>query len=186
MIKIEFAVPMITSIMATKDMDEAQAKNARKLFCYALALEKNDDGARLIPAKEAKPGAIFGCEAVIAYMKSLGMDAAPVKGIPVHTLLELASNFDEAYDLMYLMSRVQGRNDRVARLMELGAPAIIMHNECRMLWEAVEKLFFNRFTPNPSKYTIDPEEESDEPETHIRTCVLDLILKTVPEEDDEE
>ena len=182
MIKINFAVPMITSVMATVDMDEAQAKNARKLFCYTLAYEK-DRG--LVSPREAKTGALYGCEAVIAYMESLGMKADPMKGIPVHSLLELADNFDDAYDLMYLMRRVQCRNNRVARLMELGAPEIIMHNECRMLWEAVEMLFFNRYTPNPAKYTIDPEDEDEQPEVHTRTCVLDLILKTVPEEDEE-
>lgn len=186
MIKIEFAIPMITSIMATMDMDKTQAKNARKLFCYALAVEKSEDGVRLISPKEAKADALFGCEAVLAYMESLGLEEAPMKGIPVHTFLELATNFDEAYDLMYLMSKVQIRNDRVARLMKLGAPEIIMHNECRILWEAVERLFFNRFTPNPATYTIDSEEEGDKPETHIRTCVMDLVMKSVPEEDEEE
>ena len=183
MIKIEFCVPMLTSVMATMDMDKTQAKNARKLFCYALALEKSDDGVRLISPKEAKPGALYGCAAVLAYMESLGMEAAPMKGIPVHTFLELATNFDEAYDLMYLMSKVQIRNDRVARLMELGAPEIIMRNECRMLWETVERLFFNRFTPNPATYTIDDEDEKSE--VHIRACVMDLIMKSAPKEDEE-
>ena len=46
-------------------------------------------------------------------------------------------------DLNDLYRRVINRNNRLKRLMELGAPEIIIRNEKRMLQEAVDALFDN-------------------------------------------
>ncbi len=46
-------------------------------------------------------------------------------------------------DLNDLYRRVINRNNRLARLMELGAPEIIVRNEKRMLQEAVDALIDN-------------------------------------------
>lgn len=173
---IQFASPMITSITATMDMSVDQAKNARELFAGTLLAVKAEEGVRLINGKDTK-GALYGPEAVIAYRESLGLETLPMKTLHVNDILELANTFDEAEDLIYLMRRVKSRNDRVRRLKELGAPQIIMINETRMLWEAVEHLFFNRFTPNPLTYTIPAEAEDEEEEVYTRTCVMDLILE---------
>ena len=89
----------------------------------------------------------------------------------VSGILEMAETFDEAYDLLWLLERVKNRNDRVKKLGDLGAPKIIMRNEYRLLWESVERLFYNPYLPNPASYTCEDGEE------HIRTCVMDLILK---------
>ncbi len=46
-------------------------------------------------------------------------------------------------DVNELYRRVINRNQRLKRLMELGAPEIIVRNEKRMLQEAVDVLFDN-------------------------------------------
>ncbi|MBI2644710.1 hypothetical protein HYW94_00850 [Candidatus Uhrbacteria bacterium] len=46
-------------------------------------------------------------------------------------------------DLNDLYRRIIGRNNRVSRLMEMGAPEIIIRNECQMVQEAVETLMRN-------------------------------------------
>jgi len=175
MIKIEFARPIITSVMATMGMDEEQKKTAKKLFAGALSVVREGEDIRLVKGED--DNAIYGCEAVIAYMQSLGMKPHAVNALSVSYILDLAGTFDEAYDLLWLLERVKNRNDRVKKLGDLGAPKIIMRNEYRLLWESVERLFFNPYLSNPASYTCEDGEE------HIRTCVMDLILKM---EDDKE
>ena len=46
-------------------------------------------------------------------------------------------------DLNDLYRRVINRNNRLKRLLDLGAPEIIVNNEKRMLQEAVDALFYN-------------------------------------------
>lgn len=46
-------------------------------------------------------------------------------------------------DLNDLYRRVINRNNRLKNLISLGAPEIILKNECRMLQEAVDSLFYN-------------------------------------------
>ena len=46
-------------------------------------------------------------------------------------------------DLNDLYRRVINRNNRLKRLIELGAPEIMLNNEKRMLQEAVDSLFDN-------------------------------------------
>ena len=46
-------------------------------------------------------------------------------------------------DLNDLYRRVINRNNRLKRLLDLGAPEIIVNNEKRMLQEAVDALFDN-------------------------------------------
>ena len=54
-------------------------------------------------------------------------------------------------DLNELYRRVINRNNRLARLINIQAPDIIIRNEKRMLQEAVDSLFDNGKTANPTK-----------------------------------
>ena len=54
-------------------------------------------------------------------------------------------------DLNELYRRVINRNNRLDRLIKLQAPDIIIRNEKRMLQEAVDSLFDNSKTTNPTK-----------------------------------
>jgi DNA-directed RNA polymerase subunit beta' len=54
-------------------------------------------------------------------------------------------------DLNDLYRRVINRNNRLRRLLDLGAPEIIVNNEKRMLQEAVDALFDNGRRGRPSR-----------------------------------
>ena len=54
-------------------------------------------------------------------------------------------------DLNELYRRVINRNNRLMKLMAIQAPDIIIRNEKRLLQEAVDSLFDNSKTPNPTK-----------------------------------
>ena len=54
-------------------------------------------------------------------------------------------------DLNELYRRVINRNNRLDRLIKISAPDIIIRNEKRMLQEAVDALFDNSKTANPTK-----------------------------------
>ena len=174
--KIVFAKPVIAKYSATLHMTIEQAKVAHKLFANALFMKDGE----LVEPKEAI-GALYGAEAVLAYMEKLGLEAHPLKEIDVDAILSICDTYDDAYDLLCLMRRVDMRNERVRKLEELDAPAIIMMNEYRMLQDTVDQLFFNRFTLHPITYTCPAEDEDEPDEIHIRTCVMDLFMREVVE-----
>ncbi len=59
-------------------------------------------------------------------------------------------------DLNDLYRRVVNRSNRLARLIELGAPPIITNSETRMLYDGLDALFANELRPEKDKVT-DPE-----------------------------
>ena len=58
-------------------------------------------------------------------------------------MLQLDGGRFASSDLNDLYRRVINRNNRLARLLELNAPGIIVQNEKRMLQEAVDALIDN-------------------------------------------
>ena len=178
--KIILAKPVICRYSAAIHMSLKQAKTANKLFADALVVKKKGDDIELIdPTSEEAKDALYGSEAVLAYMEQIGLEAHPFTEIDVDAILSICTSYDEAFDLLWLMRRVYARNSRLRKLEELGAPRIIMMNEYRMLQDTVDQLFFNRYLLRPSTYTIESEDEDEPDETHIRTCVIDLFLKEV-------
>ena len=71
------------------------------------------------------------------------MDALPVIPPDLRPMIQLDGGRFAASDLNDLYRRVINRNNRLKKLMELGAPSIIIQNEKRMLQEAVDALFDN-------------------------------------------
>ncbi|MDR2442208.1 MAG: DNA-directed RNA polymerase subunit beta' [Deltaproteobacteria bacterium] len=71
------------------------------------------------------------------------MDVIPVLPPDLRPLVPLEGGRFATSDLNDLYRRVINRNNRLKRLMELGAPDIIIKNEKRMLQEAVDVLFDN-------------------------------------------
>ncbi len=67
----------------------------------------------------------------------------PVLPPDLRPLVSLESGRFASSDLNDLYRRVINRNNRLKRLMELGAPSIIVRNEKRMLQEAVDALLDN-------------------------------------------
>jgi len=75
----------------------------------------------------------------------LGMvlDAVPVIPPDLRPMVQLDGGRFATSDLNDLYRRVINRNNRLKRLIDLGAPEIIVNNEKRMLQESVDALFDN-------------------------------------------
>ena len=71
------------------------------------------------------------------------LDAVPVIPPDIRPLVQLDGGRFATSDLNDLYRRVINRNNRLKRLLELGAPDIIVRNEKRMLQEAVDALIDN-------------------------------------------
>jgi DNA-directed RNA polymerase subunit beta' len=71
------------------------------------------------------------------------MEAIPVIPPDLRPMVQLDGGRFATSDLNDLYRRVINRNNRLKRLMDLGAPEIIVNNEKRMLQEAVDALFDN-------------------------------------------
>ncbi|MBE6796843.1 MAG: DNA-directed RNA polymerase subunit beta' [Ruminococcaceae bacterium] len=71
------------------------------------------------------------------------LDAIPVIPPDIRPMVQLDGGRFATSDLNDLYRRVINRNNRLKRLLELGAPDIIVRNEKRMLQEAVDALIDN-------------------------------------------
>mgnify|MGYP001061413065 CR=1 FL=1 len=71
------------------------------------------------------------------------LDVIPVIPPDLRPMVQLDGGRFATSDLNDLYRRIINRNNRLARLMELGAPEIIIRNEKRMLQEAVDALIDN-------------------------------------------
>ena len=71
------------------------------------------------------------------------LDALPVIPPEIRPMVQLDGGRFAASDLNDLYRRVINRNNRLKRLLDLGAPSIIVQNEKRMLQEAVDALIDN-------------------------------------------
>jgi DNA-directed RNA polymerase subunit beta' len=97
--------------------------------------------------KRAK--AIKRLKVVDAFLKSdnkpsdMILDVVPVIPPDLRPMVQLDGGRFATSDLNDLYRRVINRNNRLKRLLDLGAPEIIVNNEKRMLQEAVDSLFDN-------------------------------------------
>jgi DNA-directed RNA polymerase subunit beta' len=93
--------------------------------------------------------AIKRLKVVNAFIKSenrpewMILDAVPVIPPELRPMVQLDGGRFATSDLNDLYRRVINRNNRLKRLLDLGAPEIIVNNEKRMLQEAVDALFDN-------------------------------------------
>ncbi len=71
------------------------------------------------------------------------LDAVPVIPPDLRPMVQLDGGRFATSDLNDLYRRVINRNNRLKRLLDLGAPEIIVNNEKRMLQESVDALFDN-------------------------------------------
>ena len=71
------------------------------------------------------------------------LDAVPIIPPELRPMVQLDGGRFATSDLNDLYRRVINRNSRLKRLLELGAPEIIVNNEKRMLQESVDSLFDN-------------------------------------------
>ncbi|MCF8589717.1 DNA-directed RNA polymerase subunit beta' [Gordonia liuliyuniae] len=75
--------------------------------------------------------------------KGMVLEAVPVIPPELRPMVQLDGGRFATSDLNDLYRRVINRNNRLKRLIDLGAPEIIVNNEKRMLQESVDALFDN-------------------------------------------
>ncbi|MFP5579400.1 MAG: DNA-directed RNA polymerase subunit beta', partial [Acidimicrobiia bacterium] len=75
--------------------------------------------------------------------KAMILEVVPVIPPELRPMVQLDGGRFATSDLNDLYRRVINRNNRLKRLLDLGAPEIIVNNEKRMLQEAVDALFDN-------------------------------------------
>ncbi len=75
--------------------------------------------------------------------QSMVLDSVPVIPPDLRPMVQLDGGRFATSDLNDLYRRVINRNNRLKRLLDLGAPEIIVNNEKRMLQESVDSLFDN-------------------------------------------
>ena len=82
-------------------------------------------------------------ERLVNNPKAMILDVIPVIPPELRPMVQLDGGRFATSDLNDLYRRVINRNNRLTRLLELGAPEIIVNNEKRMLQEAADALFDN-------------------------------------------
>ncbi|OUO46956.1 DNA-directed RNA polymerase subunit beta' [Olsenella sp. An285] len=99
--------------------------------------------------KQKREKAIKRLEIVDAFLKggndpaNMILDVIPVIPPDLRPMVQLDGGRFAASDMNDLYRRVINRNNRLKRLLDLDAPAIIVNNEKRMLQESVDALFDN-------------------------------------------
>ena len=125
---------------------------AIKELLEELDLEKMSEQLRSdvrTTSGQKKVRAIRRLEVVEAFRKSgnrpswMIMDVVPVIPPDLRPMVQLDGGRFATSDLNDLYRRVINRNNRLRRLLDLGAPDIIVRNEKRMLQEAVDALIDN-------------------------------------------
>lgn len=129
------------------------AQAVRELL-RAIDLEGTAEELRAIIAsedsqKQKREKAVKRLEIVDAFLKgnndpaNMILDVIPVIPPDLRPMVQLDGGRFAASDLNDLYRRVINRNNRLKRLLDLDAPAIIVNNEKRMLQESVDALFDN-------------------------------------------
>jgi DNA-directed RNA polymerase subunit beta' len=132
--KADMGAEAIKKLLAGMDLDE-------------IALELRDELASSSGQKKIR--AIRRLEVVEAFRQSgnvpswMILDAIPVIPPDLRPMVQLDGGRFATSDLNDLYRRVINRNNRLKRLLDLGAPDIIVRNEKRMLQEAVDALIDN-------------------------------------------
>lgn len=132
--KAEMGAEAIKKLLASIDLEEA-------------ALELREELTTSSGQKKVR--AIRRLEVVEAFRQSgnvpswMVLDAIPVIPPDLRPMVQLDGGRFATSDLNDLYRRVINRNNRLKRLLDLGAPDIIVRNEKRMLQEAVDALIDN-------------------------------------------
>ncbi len=126
---------------------------AIKELLMAIDLDKESEETKKIIAEntsgQRRIRAVKRIDIIEAFRKSgnrpewMILDVLPVIPPELRPMVQLDGGRFATSDLNDLYRRVINRNNRLRRLMELGAPEIIIRNEKRMLQEAVDALIDN-------------------------------------------
>ncbi|MGC5077338.1 DNA-directed RNA polymerase subunit beta' [Agrococcus sp. DT81.2] len=121
-----------------------------RLLAFDLAAESEDLHKQIAEGKgQRKIRAIKRLKVVNSFLQTgnspaaMVLDVVPVIPPELRPMVQLDGGRFATSDLNDLYRRVINRNNRLRRLLDLGAPEIIVNNEKRMLQEAVDALFDN-------------------------------------------
>ncbi len=126
---------------------EAIKKLLQEIDLDALSAELHEELETATSQKRVK--LLKRLEVVEAFRQSgnrpewMILDVVPVIPPDIRPMVQLVGGRFATSDLNDLYRRVINRNNRLAKLLELGAPEIIVRNEKRMLQEAVDALIDN-------------------------------------------
>jgi DNA-directed RNA polymerase subunit beta' len=138
----------IKSLIDRIDFDEEEIK-------LREAIEPGPDSGRKALSAQRRQKAIKRLKIVASFNrrdehgrrindpKAMILDVVPVIPPELRPMVQLDGGRFATSDLNDLYRRVINRNNRLKRLLDLGAPEIIVNNEKRMLQEAVDALFDN-------------------------------------------
>ncbi|MFF2494370.1 DNA-directed RNA polymerase subunit beta' [Agromyces sp. NPDC058064] len=122
----------------------------KRLEAFDLAAEAEDLHLQIAEGKgQKKIRAIKRLRVVNSFLATgnspaaMVLDVVPVIPPELRPMVQLDGGRFATSDLNDLYRRVINRNNRLRRLLDLGAPEIIVNNEKRMLQEAVDALFDN-------------------------------------------
>ena len=122
----------------------------RRLESFDLQTESEDLLLQIAEGKgQKKIRAIKRLKVVNSFLQTgaspaaMVLDVVPVIPPELRPMVQLDGGRFATSDLNDLYRRVINRNNRLRRLLDLGAPEIIVNNEKRMLQEAVDALFDN-------------------------------------------
>ena len=122
----------------------------KRLEAFDLAAEADDLRLQIAEGKgQKKIRAIKRLRVVSSFLQTgnspaaMVLDVVPVIPPELRPMVQLDGGRFATSDLNDLYRRVINRNNRLRRLLDLGAPEIIVNNEKRMLQEAVDALFDN-------------------------------------------
>ena len=133
----------VKEMLQAIDLDDLSAKLRTEID----ELIKKEKGRESEGQKRAR--AVKRLEVVEAFRQSgnkpewMILDVVPVIPPDLRPMVQLDGGRFATSDLNDLYRRVINRNNRLKRLLELGAPDIIVRNEKRMLQEAVDALIDN-------------------------------------------
>ncbi len=117
---------MIDAADGRKPLSAQRRQKAVKRLKIVTAFNRRDENGRRINDPRA-----------------MILDSVPVIPPDLRPMVQLDGGRFATSDLNDLYRRVINRNNRLKRLLDLGAPEIIINNEKRMLQEAVDALFDN-------------------------------------------
>ena len=126
---------------------EAVKKRLQSLDLEAIAAQLKEEIKDASEQKKTK--ALKRLKVVNAFLttgnkpEAMVLDVIPVIPPDLRPMVQLDGGRFATSDLNDLYRRVINRNNRLKRLIELGAPEIMLNNEKRMLQEAVDSLFDN-------------------------------------------
>ena len=135
-----------------KDFRVAKGAEAVKELLMQVNLEEESAKLKAIinnSVGQKRLKAVKRLEIVEAFLRSgnkpewMVLDVIPVLPPEIRPMVQLDGGRYATSDLNDLYRRVINRNNRLKKLKELGAPEIIVHNEKRMLQEAVDALIDN-------------------------------------------